>query len=93
MAEISFADWFIFALPVTVLLLGSAWLLLYLMYRPKKSWKGLEISGFKAEYQALGKAGPEEKTVLVLFLLLAGLWIFRTGFEIQSFQMLMAIYI
>ena len=37
MAEISFADWFIYALPVTILIFVAAWLLLYMMYRPKKS--------------------------------------------------------
>jgi len=86
MAEISFADWFIFAVPVTILLFGAAWLLLFLMYRPKKSWEGLQLNDFKTEYKALGKAKPEEKIVLVLFTVLALLWIFRSGFDIQSFK-------
>lgn len=54
MTEISFADWFIFAVPVTILLFGAAWLLLYLMYRPKKSWKGLQMDDFRSEYNSLG---------------------------------------
>jgi len=86
MAEISFADWFIFAVPVTVLLFGAAWMLLFVMYRPKKSWEGLQLIDFKKEYQALGKPKPEEKIVLVLFSVLALLWIFRSGFDIQSFK-------
>ncbi|WP_167612590.1 SLC13 family permease [Maribellus sediminis] len=85
MTEISFADWFIYALPVTVLLFIAAWLLLYFMYRPKTSWKQLEISDFRKEYMALGKAKTEEKIVLILFTVLAFLWIFRSGFNIQSF--------
>ncbi len=85
MPEISFADWFIFAIPVTILLFIAAWLLLYLMYKPKNSWQNIQLNDFKKEYDALGKAKPEEKIVMVLFTLLAFLWIFRSGFNIQSF--------
>lgn len=85
MTEISFADWFIFALPVTVVLFVLAWLLLYIMYKPKKSWKKIHINQFREEYNALGKAKQEEKIVLILFIILAFLWIFRSGFTIQSF--------
>jgi len=86
MKEISFADWFIYAMPVTILLFLAAWLLLYFMYRPKESWKNLQIDDFKREYLMLGKAKSEEKIVMVLFVILALLWIFRTGFTIQSFE-------
>lgn len=86
MPEISFADWFIFAIPATVLLFGASWLLLHFMYKPKSSWKNLHINDFKKEYVALGKPKIEEKIVLVLFIILAFLWIFRSGFNIQSFN-------
>ncbi|WP_340112840.1 SLC13 family permease [Maribellus mangrovi] len=85
MTDISFADWFIFALPVTILLFVASWLLLFLMYKPKKSWKNIQLDDFRKEYTALGKAKPEEKIVLILFAMLATLWIFRSGFNIQSF--------
>src|SRR5210317_1161356 len=42
MAEISFGDWFLFAIPVTVLLFIAAWLLLYIMYKPKESWQNIQ---------------------------------------------------
>jgi len=84
MTEISFADWFIFAVPVTVMIFLAAWLLLYFMYRPKKKWDNLQIDDFRREYVALGKPKPEEKIVLTLFIVLAFLWIFRAGFSIQS---------
>ena len=84
MEEISFADWFLFAIPVTVLLFIAAWVLLYMMYKPKREWQNVQLHQFKDEYARLGKAKPEEKTVLVLFILLALLWIFRSGFTIQS---------
>jgi len=85
MTEISFADWFIYAIPATILLFMVIWLLLYLMYKPKESWENVQINDFKEEYKALGKAKTEEKIVLILFTLLAILWIFRSGFNIQSF--------
>ncbi len=85
MTEISFADWFIYALPVTILLFAAAWLLLFLMYKPKEGWKNIQLDDFKKEYKALGKAKIEEKIVLILFIVLAFLWIFRSGFNIQSF--------
>jgi solute carrier family 13 (sodium-dependent dicarboxylate transporter), member 2/3/5 len=84
MPEISFADWFIFALPVTILLFFAAWLLLYLMYRPKQSWENITINDFRNEYKLLGKAKQEEKIVLVLFGVLVFLWIFRSEIVIQS---------
>jgi sodium-dependent dicarboxylate transporter 2/3/5 len=82
MPEVSFADWFIFAIWITVLVFLAAWLLLYLMYKPAQPWKGLKREDFRQEYQLLGKAKPEEKIVFVLFVLMALLWIFRTGFHI-----------
>ena len=85
MPEISFANWLIFALPATVLLFVAAWLLLHFMYRPKSSWDNIQLSDFKNEYNALGKAKIEEKIVFILFITLAFLWIFRSGFNIQSF--------
>jgi len=86
MEEISFADWFLFAFPASVVMLFISWILLYLLFRPKKRWEDMHIEGFRKEYDALGPAGSEEKIVLTLFILLALLWIFRSGFDIQSFR-------
>ena len=84
MTEISFADWFIFALPVTILLFLAAWLILYFMYKPKSSWEDISLHDFKSEYKRLGKPKPEEKVVFTLFLLLILMWIFRSEIVIQS---------
>ncbi len=84
--EISFADWLLFALPVSILMFFAAWILLYFMYKPQKKWKKLTRKDFRDEYQNLGKAKAEEKIVFILFLTLAALWIFRSGFNIQSFN-------
>ena len=55
------------------------------MYKPRKSWEEFQIEEFRREYQRLGKPKQEEKIVLILFIMLALLWIFRAGFNIQSF--------
>jgi sodium-dependent dicarboxylate transporter 2/3/5 len=82
MPEISFADWLIFAVWISALMFIAAWILLFLMYRPKQAWDGVNRKEFKKEYQLLGPAKPEEKIVFVLFVTMAFLWIFRSGFHI-----------
>ncbi len=82
MPEISFADWLIFAIWITLLVFIAAWLLLYVLYKPTKQWDGVDRKTFRQEYQRLGKAKPEEITIFILFLLMALLWIFRSGFHI-----------
>ena len=69
--EVSFADWFVFAILITVLAFMAAWLLLFLMYKPAQSWGALHKEEFKQEYQLLGKAKSEEKIVFVLFVTMA----------------------
>lgn len=86
MKEISFADWFIFALPVSILLFISAWVLLFILYRPNSKWTDLHTNEFRKEHNLLGKPKLEEQIVFTLFVILAGLWIFRSGFSIQSFE-------
>jgi len=82
MPEISFADWFIFATWITMLVFIAAWVLLFIMYKPKHPWDGVNRKEFRKEYQLLGPAKPEEKIVFVLFILMAVLWVFRAGFHI-----------
>ncbi len=82
MPEISFADWLVFAAWITFFMFIAAWLLLFAMYRPKQPWVGVERDDFRKEYQLLGKAKPEEKIVFVLFVTMALLWVFRSGFQI-----------
>ena len=80
--EISFAQWFLFAFPVTVVMFLASLFLLYMLIKPGEKWKVLSADTFKAQLRELGKAGYEEKVVFMLFVLLAGLWITRS--EISS---------
>ena len=83
--EISFADWFFFALPVSVLMFIVIWLVIHIIYRPRESWKGIDKHHFRKQYRKLGKASPEERSVFILFVLMALLWIFRAGISFDSF--------
>lgn len=83
--EISFANWFFFALPVTILMLLAILAVIYLIYRPREPWKGLDKNHFRIKYKELGPASFEERTVLIVFLSLAFLWIFRAGIDFDNF--------
>lgn len=84
--EISFMDWMLFALPVSLVMLLAIWTVVYLLFRPKQKWTGIKTSHFRDRYRELGPASPEEKTVMVLFTLLALLWIFRAGISFDRFS-------
>lgn len=84
-SEISFSQWFVFALPVSLLMLFIAWLVLFFMYKTKaKSTTGSKEI-FLNEYKQLGKASYEEKVVFTAFISLALLWIFRSGIKFDNF--------
>src|SRR5690554_2699627 len=82
--EISFTQWFLFAFPITIIMFFSAFILLYLFFRPRERWERLSKDAFKAELHKLGKVDYEEKVVFLLFLLLAALWITRSDLVIDG---------
>ena len=84
--EITFSQWFSFAIPVTVLMLIATWTLLYFKFRPKDTGSNNDKKVFLEEYHALGKMSFEEKVVLIAFSVLAVLWMTRSGINIGSFE-------
>jgi sodium-dependent dicarboxylate transporter 2/3/5 len=84
--EITFGQWFLFALPITLLMFVAAFTLLFFSFRPKEKWENLSSDTFKVQLKDLGKASYEEKIVFYLFLFLALLWIFRTGVSFNGFS-------
>lgn len=83
--EISFAQWFLFALPVSISFFILVWAYLYLIYGPRpKQWPRLGHDTFREQYRALGKTSFEEKIVFYTFLLLALTWLSRAGFDFGS---------
>ncbi len=75
--EISFADWFMFALPLSVVFLLLCWGLLGRMFARNTGIDEHNTDMFRREYEKLGPVGFEERAVMVLFGLLVFLWMFR----------------
>nr|WP_274378828.1 DASS family sodium-coupled anion symporter [Alkalilacustris brevis] len=76
--EISFARWMMIGLPITVIMLPLAWLLLTrVLFRSH----AINIAGtggaLRNEVQALGRMGPAERWVAIVFGLTATAWILR----------------
>ncbi len=83
--EISFAQWFFFAIPISVIFLFIAWMLLSMLFCPRQG-KELDKEVFSVQYKELGPTSFEEKVVLVDFLILVFLWMFRADIPIGSFK-------
>lgn len=80
--EISFSMWLIIALPVSVVIFSVIWSYLYFVYRPSKgNWTDVDKNTFSIQLKNMGKATNEEKSVFIVFLLLAVLWLFRTDLD------------
>lgn len=81
--QVSFSSWFIFALPITIILLFVIWLFLSITFRPGKTFKATGLHDlFGEQYRQLGKMQFEEKIVMWDFILVALLWIFRADINI-----------
>jgi len=84
--EISFAQWMVFALPLSVILLTITYFYLYLLFFKNSSDSfsvGKEV--ISKEYKQLGKMQYEEKWVMTLFVSLALLWLFRKPIDFGIF--------
>lgn len=85
--EISFATWFFYAFPVTLILFIVVFVYLYFTFiRKKKGWKGISQEEITADYIALGRKSYEEKVLLIVFVALAVLWFFRADIVFGSFR-------
>jgi sodium-dependent dicarboxylate transporter 2/3/5 len=83
--EISFAKWMEFAFPVSVVFMLLVWLYLAFVYCPRKEDFDVDIEVFRQQYRELGPLSYEERIVLVDFVLLALLWLFRADITIGKF--------
>ncbi len=83
--EINFTQWMMLGLPISFFMFIGAWFLLYFMYRPKESMN-IDTGDFKRRYATLGKMQFEEKVVLIVFIVLATLWITRSGIKTSGFN-------
>lgn len=82
--EISFAKWFFFAFPISIVFLFIVWILISLIFCPRK---GINIDKqiFSDQYKELGPISFEEKVVLIDFIILVLLWMFRADIHIGQF--------
>jgi len=77
--EISFASWFIFAAPISIVFFFVVWGYLIMRFKPKKgSWiqNGREV--FRKQLRELGPVTFEERIIFIDFILLATLWLLRS---------------
>lgn len=76
--EISFSEWLIIGLPISLLLFFSCYFILRVVIKMSKLPKKVNTSSIQKEYDNLGKMGVNEKRVLLIFVLTALVWIFRS---------------
>ncbi len=85
--EISFATWFFYAFPITVILFIILYAYLYFFFvRGKRNWKSLSRQEILQDYHSLGKKSFEEKVLLVAFVSLALLWFLRADIVVGSIR-------
>ena len=84
--EISFATWFVFALPISITMFIITWAFLYSIFKPKKdTWINIDKQTFRYQMTELGRASFEEKVVFIVFILIAFLWLFRADLDFGIF--------
>ncbi|MBX2861226.1 MAG: SLC13 family permease [Vampirovibrio sp.] len=76
--EISFSQWMFFALPFAIAMVVAVWWILSLLYAPKGSELSVDPEIFEKERAELGPICYEERAVLIIACLAAGLWITRS---------------
>jgi solute carrier family 13 (sodium-dependent dicarboxylate transporter), member 2/3/5 len=84
--EISFAQWFFFAFPISVFFLILVWVYLHFLFKPKhQGWQKIDQNSFKLQYKALGPKSNEEGIILIVFSLMALLWLSRSNLTLGGF--------
>ena len=81
--EITFAQWMAFGVPFALTMFVLVWFILYVFYVPRQKFDKSLTEKFKEQYEALGKITFEEIIVLFAFVILALLWLFRSGLDIE----------
>jgi sodium-dependent dicarboxylate transporter 2/3/5 len=79
--EISFFTWMLYALPISLVFLFILWVLLRFLFPIPEEVK-LDKAQLKDQHTDLGSITYEEKIVLVHFITLVVLWIFRADIDL-----------
>lgn len=83
-AEISFASWMAYGVPLSLIMVLVLLLLFNLLFRFDKKIK-LEKGFIKNQLKALGRITKAEKLVLAIVVITSLLWIFRKSIQIGDF--------
>ena len=80
--SISFGQWIVVGLPISVIMLTIAWLLITKVFFRVPEHVKVDEAVIEEHTRALGPVSFEEKAVLVVFTLTALLWVFRAPIEL-----------
>ncbi len=84
--EITFSGWFLFALPLSIIMFALLFVYIYFIFiRRHKDWKFIGKDSLKSDLSKIGPMSFEEKTIGVLFTLLAVLWLTRSNIILGNF--------
>lgn len=83
--EVSFTSWFLFALPVSAVFLGLAWVYLSFVFCPRRTSVRIDADTFRHQYRELGPITYPERCVFAVFVALVVLWLFRADLEAGLF--------
>jgi sodium-dependent dicarboxylate transporter 2/3/5 len=87
--SISFLDWMLFGLPLSMVMLIIAWLYLtHIAYPSEIDHLPGGRETIDREIVQLGSMSPQEKHVLLVFTSVAFLWIFRGLFDLEALKMI-----
>ncbi len=81
---VTFGQWLIMALPVTIVMIAVIWILLTKMFFKFPDHIRTDKKLIDEEYKALGPMSFEEKTVMAVFISAAILWVFRKEINIGT---------
>jgi len=84
---ITFANWFMFGFPVSLVFFVLAFWVIRFIYFRKESEASINIDHCREQYKSLGRITYEEKMVGVLFVLTVLLWFFSKDIAIGDFKM------
>lgn len=84
--DISFGSWLVMALPISIIMLFSAWVVLTKIFYKVPEEIKIEKGIIRDEYKKLGRLAYEEKAVGIVFIITALLWIFRVDIDLGYFK-------
>jgi sodium-dependent dicarboxylate transporter 2/3/5 len=81
--DINFQNWLLIGLPLVVILIPITWWLLIKMNPPEITTLAGSKKTVKNRIEKLGKLKGGERNTLLIFILTACMWIFRSGFNLS----------